>query len=87
MDVLIEIARVFGLPAALLVGLSIYHVRTIRAKDREIKRLNDARLEEKEDETERLLNMVQEFNRLQNEQQQTLNLLASSPSFRLPPAR
>ena len=76
MDAFLEFAKFWGLPFALLLGLAVFHARTVRAKDAEIQRLNEARLKEKDAETTRLLGMQSEFMQLQNEQQQTLNLIA-----------
>lgn len=76
MDIVLELVKAVGFPAAMLVIVGWHHVRTVRAKDGEIARLNEERLEQKEQETARLLKLVQEFNQLQNEQQQTLSLLA-----------
>ncbi len=76
MDVVLELVKVLGFPAALVLLMGWYHMRTVRAKDAEIARLNEERLKEKSQETERLLKMQGEFMQLQSEQQQTLNLLA-----------
>ncbi len=81
MDVVLELVKVLGFPAALVLLMGWYHVRTVKAKDEEIQRLNDARVLEKQQETVRLLKMQAEFTQLQGEQQQTLKLLADRVRF------
>lgn len=76
MDTFIALLTNFGLPTTLLLALAAHHVRTVGKKDTEIQRLNDARVAEKEKETETLLGLVSEFTSLQNEQQATLMLIA-----------
>ena len=90
MDVLLDLLKYYGIPLTMLVALAVHHVRTLRShktdignKDDEIKRLNEERLKEKGAETDRLLGMVTEFNKLQGEQTTSLNLIAD----RLPARR
>lgn len=75
-DLVFQLLAQFGLPTTMLIGLAWYHVKVIKSKDAEISRLNDARVNEKEEATDRLLGMLQEFNQLQEQQTQTLTLLA-----------
>lgn len=63
------------------VGLAAWRMlnakdKIIATKDSEISRVNDARISEQQAATDRLLGIVQEFNALQREQTQTLEVLA-----------
>jgi len=65
----------YGLPTTLLLILLWYHVKVIQEKDCEIKRINEERVKEKQTSAESLLQVVEDFNRLQSEQAMTLKLL------------
>ena len=81
MDIL-EILKAFGPAVAgvAAVGWGMWIMlrakdRIIKAKDEEIARLNEERIKEKQAATDQLLQIVGDFNSLQEEQNKTLALL------------
>lgn len=55
MEIVLEVARQFGIPVALLAVVLWRYDRVVREKDAEIARINDARVKEKDDYAQRLL--------------------------------
>ena len=71
-----ELITQLGAPLGLLLAGAAYHVKTLRAKDREIRRINEARVNEQEKSADRMMEIASEFTRLSNEQEKTLVVLA-----------
>lgn len=75
-DLLLTLLARYALPTTLLLFLAMYHVRVVRQKDLEIKRVNEARIRDSQVATERLLGIASEFNELSSEQKSTLLLIS-----------
>ena len=83
MDLFLELLKLYGLPTAFLVAVSVAawkmlaaKAKTIRDKDEEIKRVNEARISEQQSSTQLMMSIAQEFTKLSGEQEKTLALLA-----------
>jgi len=83
MDLLLELLKVYGLPTAFLVAISVAawkmlaaKAETIKSKDEEIKRVNEARISEQQLSAKAMMEIAQEFTKLSGEQEKTLAVLA-----------
>ncbi len=71
-QILLEVARQFGVPVTLLAVVLWRYDRVVREKDTEIARINDARVKEKDEYAQRMLAQNKELYELFGEIAQML---------------
>jgi hypothetical protein len=75
MDVFLDLVSRFGPMLAALVVVVIYHAKIVKTKDAEIRRVNEARIEDAKANNQRLLTMVMEQVAASQETTAALNLV------------
>jgi hypothetical protein len=72
----VDLTSHLGLPVAMLVAFAWYHVRVVKDKDAELARINENRVKESRDLSDKLVERDKDFLEMLNEVDKTLTMLA-----------
>jgi hypothetical protein len=75
MEPWIDIASRFGLPVAMLAAFAWYHARVVKEKDGELSRINELRVKESRELSDKLVERDKTFLDMLNEVDKTLSML------------
>lgn len=76
MEAWVDLATRLGLPVAMLAAFAWYHVRVVRDKDAELSRINEKRVDESRELSNKLVERDKTFLEMLNEVDKTLTMLA-----------
>jgi hypothetical protein len=78
----LDVATRFGVPVAILGVVLVYHAKVIRAKDAELARINDLRVEESKKVTDKMIERDGAYLEMMGDIDKTLTVIGERMSKR-----